>query len=147
MTSILNLPARATQLVVAALATFACVVALGLADVSIPGVASISTPTASAIRTHSEGDVVMGPRTERAGDSYYDYRNTNVWSTGYGGYPQDWVAAGAHLPGGWTMYGSYVTGWIEFCHVYAPGNTLGAMIMNWAYLTAHISAYSTWPYC
>jgi hypothetical protein len=147
MTSILNLPARATHLIAAALATIACIATLGLADVGIPGVATISTPTASAIRTHWEGEVVMGPRTERAGDSSYDYRNTNVWSTGRGGYPQDWVAAGAHLPGGWTMYGSYVTGWIEACHTYAAGNTLGAMIMNWSYYTADIEAYSNWPYC
>lgn len=146
MTNVLNIPSRLARLTAATIATIACVATLGLADLQVPGVAGVTTPSASALVY--EGEIAMGPRVERAGGSYYDYRSTWVRSTGYQGYAMDWVGAGAHVPGGWTMYGSYVVGWIESCHVYAANNNLGAMIINWSYsLSQSIVAYSNWPYC
>jgi hypothetical protein len=65
----------------------------------------------------------LAPQEQRAGDSMSNLRKNEVLGT-------DWVGAAAHLPGGWTLYGSYVTGWTDACHQYATPNTLGPMAKN-----------------
>jgi hypothetical protein len=66
----------------------------------------------------------LAPQQQDASATYANLRFSAV----NGG--SDWVGAAAHLPGGWTLYGGYVTGWQQVCHSYAAGNTLGAMMMN-----------------
>lgn len=66
---------------------------------------------------------VLPPQGEKAQSTVYNLRI----SAAYG---QDWVGAAAHIPGGWTLYGSYITGWLRACHSYAAGNSLGSMAKN-----------------
>lgn len=40
------------------------------------------------------------------------------------------IGAGAHLPGGWTLYANFAEGWGSACHSYAGTNDLGALIEN-----------------
>lgn len=40
------------------------------------------------------------------------------------------IRAGAHLPGGWTLYANFAEGWGSACHSYAGTMTLGALIEN-----------------
>lgn len=66
---------------------------------------------------------IVPPQGQMAGPTQSQLRS--VATSGY-----DWVGAGAHLPGGWTMYGSYITGFQHACHDYAAGNSLGPMAKN-----------------
>lgn len=65
----------------------------------------------------------VGPGQQYALGAEVNYRSSSVWG-------QDWVAAGAHYPGGWSLYGGYVIGFTYACHAYAAGNTLGGMMQN-----------------
>lgn len=69
---------------------------------------------------------MLGANAQAAGPSVYNYRATLV--TGEGAHRQ--VGAAAHLPGGWTLYGSYAYGWGNICKAYALGNDLGGMAHN-----------------
>jgi len=66
---------------------------------------------------------VLQPQQQEGGSSWSNLRQSN-------GLGSDWVGVAAHLPGGWTLYGSYITGYQNACHAYAAGNTLGPLVMN-----------------
>lgn len=40
------------------------------------------------------------------------------------------IRAGAHLPGGWTLYASFAEAWGSVCHSYSGAMDLGALIEN-----------------
>ncbi len=40
------------------------------------------------------------------------------------------IRVGAHLPGGWTLYASFVEGWGSACHSYAGTMSLGGLLEN-----------------
>lgn len=40
------------------------------------------------------------------------------------------IRAGAHYPGGWTLYASFAEGWGSACHSYAGDQDLGALLEN-----------------
>jgi hypothetical protein len=52
---------------------------------------------------------------------------TSTWAFSDG--PSRKASAGAHYPGGWTLYGSYWTAWLESCQPY-PNQNLGSMVQN-----------------
>jgi hypothetical protein len=66
----------------------------------------------------------LHPQQQVASGTYPQLRK----SSGYGYH--EWTGAAAHLPGGWTLYGQYITGYESACHAYAAGNSLGAMLKN-----------------
>ncbi|HET6509319.1 MAG TPA: hypothetical protein VFG42_21155 [Baekduia sp.] len=107
----------------------------------LAGVMSMAAPLTSA-RAYSykyfEG--VLSQQQQTAGPSYPSMAQSYTATFGVG---PAWVAAAAHVPGGWTLYGSYLTGYGSACHSYATGNPLGGMAMNaelysslpmWAYI-------------
>jgi hypothetical protein len=85
--------------------------------------AAIATTGASA--SVYCGGAGLAPGEQYACPSVYDLRDVYVTGT-------DWVGAAAHLPGGWTLYGNYVTGAYGACHQYASGNTIGPMGKNFS---------------
>jgi hypothetical protein len=72
-------------------------------------------------------DGVLAPGQQTAGPTYPSIANS--YAADYGVGPA-WVATGAHVPGSWAQYGSYVTGYGSACHSYAPGNALGGLASN-----------------
>ncbi len=97
------------------------VLTLTLASVLL---AALTPAGASAVMVFHNG--TLPANGQAAGPSEFNYRYTAARSEG--SYRQ--VGAGAHLPGGWTMYGSYIYGWSYACHSYALGNNLGGMVHN-----------------
>ena len=65
----------------------------------------------------------LAPQQQAAQDTVYNLRYS--YAHGY-----DWVGTAAHVPGSWTLYGSWVTAWNDVCHSYAAGNSLGSMLKN-----------------
>lgn len=94
---------------VAALAMAACVLAA-------------SSSSASALPYWSGW---MNPQAAYADVSSFNMTGSWAQSNIY-----DWVGAGAHYPGGWTMYGSMAVAVYYACHRYAGGNNLGGIVQN-----------------
>lgn len=86
---------------------------------------SASAVTATRSSADQYWDAWINPQVAETDVSYYNM----TYSGGYAGM-NAWVGAGAHLPGGWTMYGSMATGAEWACHTYAAGNTLGGIVQN-----------------
>lgn len=64
-----------------------------------------------------------------AGQADADLTRTNLYSSrAYADYDR-YAQAGAHYPGGWTLYGGYAQALNEVCQNY-PGLNLGAMVRN-----------------
>lgn len=57
--------------------------------------------------------------------SKYNLRSSIAWSNS--SYRSN---AGAHYPGGTSLYANWAEGWGFACHPYAAGQTLGAMLRN-----------------
>lgn len=66
----------------------------------------------------------LHPQQQQASPTWSELRQSQA--SGY----HEWTGAAAHLPGGWTLYGMYITGYGQACHSYAGGNPLGAMLKN-----------------
>ena len=87
--------------------------------------ASALSSASSALAVHGfwVENKTMAPAQEEGGSSWSNLRATVA-------YGFDWVATGAHVPGGWTLYGGYIIAYQHACHSYAAGNTLGPMMQN-----------------
>ncbi|MCW2982996.1 MAG: hypothetical protein JWR63_566 [Conexibacter sp.] len=81
----------------------------------------LSAPAQAVHGKYWEG--FLGPQQQNASSTLSNLRATGATGT-------DWVGAAAHVPGSWTLYGSYITGWGNACHTYAAGSSLGAMMKN-----------------
>jgi hypothetical protein len=68
----------------------------------------------------------LGADTKDASPSYSGFRASLAISD-CGCHKMD---VGAHYPGGWTLYASFVEGYDLVCHSYAGTDTLGALIWN-----------------
>lgn len=91
----------------------------------LAGVISLVAPLTSAQAAPAQylANTYMSPGQQAAGPAFPSITRSTA-----GGFW--WVATGAHLPGGWSQYGSYVTGYSNACHAYAAGNPLGGLAQN-----------------
>lgn len=96
-----------------------------LIAMTLAGAMSLSMPPTSAFAGYAPylANHYMNPGEQVAGPTFSSITNSTA-----GGYW--WVATAAHTPGGWSLYGSYVTGYTHACHAYAAGNPLGGMAQN-----------------
>lgn len=85
------------------------------------GLGALAAPAQSSIVYHNGS---VGPNSTVAGPSIYNLRAS------IGASDDGVVYVAAHLPGGWTLYGSWVSAWWSACHSYAAGNTLGGIMHN-----------------
>lgn len=83
------------------------------------GLASV----AQATTWRGGGALAAGARD--AGASVSALTASNAWADSSG----HKIRAGAHYPGGWTLYAGFAEGWGYACHSYSPNN-LGALIEN-----------------
>jgi hypothetical protein len=81
----------------------------------------LSAPAQAIRGTYYSG--ILAPQQQNAAGTLFNLRTAAANGS-------DWVAAAAHVPGSWTLYGSYISGWQNACHSYAAGNSIGAMMKN-----------------
>lgn len=102
---------------------------------SVGAIVGVALPAHASVVSYWSADVESEDR--RASGSFSNLRKSEGWTSG----AHHKAQAGAHLPGGHTLYASWAEGWGFACHSYAAGQTLGAMIRNPHSVTIYMAGY------